>query len=291
MVRKKPKWDLFLWVVFAVVGGMGGSFATAVILSINAQSTEVNYRDRIQQVTNQLRETQQTAILLKRQLAIKAKPDTSTDSTRVIELKQQLSKAIDENNSLNQQLLNIQEKTYEPPQEPITAKLANNLIDIVKAVAPADGRPTIKRAAAINGINFNARDPYSLVLVGIHLQNGTNRAINELEFHVQLRDPKRTVPHGETVMRQAIPGGIEPGESRLIQLNVPSSELNLVRLSFNLQLPAGAQIYVAIVENEDYQLDKPYYEMYADLQHTVAPYTFVHREDPAIKALLGLEMP
>lgn len=287
MVRKKRRGDFLLWIALTVIGAIAGSFTTAAVFSTNAHIAESEFNGRIKQLSDQLKESQQSSVLLKRQLAAKAKAEGGTSNAQITELTQQLEQALAENSKLNQQLLDLQDQQEEPASESLTEQLAKNIEGVAKAVNLIDSRPTIQRAAAINGINFYTANPYSLLLVGVTVKNETSKAINSLQFHVQLRAAKRQVPHSETVVRQSIPGGIEPGETKLLQLDIPTDELNLGRLDFKLRLPPGTQVYVAIVQDEDYQPNKPYYEMFANLPHVLAPYTFVERRDPFMQSIIG----
>lgn len=147
--------------------------------------------------------------------------------------------------------------------------------------------PTIVRAAAVNDIAWT-NNPHILIRVGAVVRNDTNKAIGELDFHVQLRDEQRTIPHGEVIESVEIRGGLEPGEQKTIEITVVGSDLNLPRILGLQSLPDNTKLFVAIVTEKDIVGSGELHEKLADVLHVEAPYKFVKRSDPNMDALLKL---
>ncbi len=304
--RSKSLSSTLLQLVLAVVCLGIGSMITA-LWSMSALTTERSVlRQQYAALETKLKTSEESLLLIRKQQEDERLKEAESQLTRsdvektmlqesedqVKSLQSRVDQLSNDKITLESQLTDLQNKKVSPPiQEPVLqvmAEIKKNVNDAAGKLGLARTTPTILTAASVPNFAWNTSDPYLLVQVGVVVKNTTAKAISELSFHIQLKSQQRTVPVGEVVENMKIPGGIEPGEQKMLQISVRASNLGISKSDFSLRkLPEGTEVCVAIVEPEDFQIGEEFYEMFANVPHVVAPYTWVQRKDPFFESLLG----
>lgn len=174
-------------------------------------------------------------------------------------------------------------------QRPVEQQVVNQsrIADrIVDAIAAPDIE--VLSATAVQQMAWNSRNPYIYLELTAMVKNFSGKPIATQRFYVRRSLENRTVPVGDVVKTVEIRGGIEPGETKSVKINLFLSELDIDDV-FDLQeLPNGTFLEVSVVHPRNFTRDKDYYEMFADLKRVLVKYRHVTQQDPAMEAFRNL---
>jgi hypothetical protein len=92
-------------------------------------------------------------------------------------------------------------------------------------------------------------DPFlgDFAFIDFSITNTLPTAIASLRLRARTVTPGRSVPWGTAEIREEVPGGIEPGETRHLRIRWSSEGAELTGRLYSADTPADAQIEITVV--------------------------------------------
>lgn len=116
------------------------------------------------------------------------------------------------------------------------------------------GAPTIQTASWEPSIHVSEQgNQTSGVEITALIKNSRSKPISEIEFVVEQRQEKRTVPIAITKLKWPIPGGIEAGSTEPTKVFVSNSE---IKRQSGCNFSKGCKLYVAISSIDYYDKNR-----------------------------------